>query len=439
MRSGPGLLAAAVSAAVLVAALPSTARAAVPTTSCALSQRTQTDRRPDVLAGPSIQVIYAHPSDAADNFGSMASKIATDVATGNAWFLREDPTRAPRWDRYPFPGCATDLSQLDIADVSLPGTAAGYAPVRNRWTRLRTALTAAPYRFNSAYKKYLVYYDGPVDDDDLCGQGAGAPAGQGFAIMYAQTCGQVVGDGGMATAVAFHELLHSFGAVGGGALHECQQPNDGHTCDNPRTADIMYPFTAGEPIDQLFLDPGRDDYWGAGPIDGRESAFLVRLDQPQQQLTVSHSGTDGIVESDVPGVYCSRTCVSSWGAGSEVELVATASPGSRFVGWSGACSGRSPCFVTVDRATNVTAAFSVATRTLSVAVRGKGNVSSTPEGLACSAACGHAFPRGATVRLRAKAARGYRFAGWSGACRGTAACAVTLSGNKRVTATFARR
>ena len=429
---------AAASAAVVFAALPSTARAAVPTTACAASQQVQSDRRPDVLAGPSVQVLYVRPSDAPNNFATVASKIATDIATGNAWFLREDPTRAPRWDLYPFPGCASDLSRLDIADVTLPGAAAAYSPVQNRWTRIRTALAAPPFNFKSAYKKYLVYYDGPVDEDDLCGQGGGSPAGQGWAIMYTRTCGQQIGDGGMATAVTFHELLHTFGAVGPGALHECSPPNNGHTCDLPRNRDIMYPFTNGEPIEQLFLDPGRDDYWGTGPIDARESPFLVRLDQPHPQLTVTHAGPDGLVESDLPGVYCTQTCVSSWEAGTQVELVARAAAGSRFLGWSGACTGLSPCLVSVDRATGVTATFGPLTQTLSVVVHGKGKVTSSPAGLACTKACGKAFPGGGTVRLVAKAVRGYRFAGWGGACIGKGGCLVTLSGDKRVTARFVR-
>lgn len=438
MRSTLGLLAAA-AAAVLFAALPSTARAAVPTTACAATERVQGDRRPDVLAGPSIQVMYVRPSDAPDNFATMASKIATDVATGNAWFLREDPTRAPRWDLFPFPGCASDLGRLDIASVALPSTAASYAPLRNRWTRIRSALAGPPFGFNSPYKKYLVYYDGRVEEDDLCGQGGGNPAGQGWAIMYVQTCDQVIGDGRMATAVAFHELLHTFGVVGAGAVHECPTPNNGHTCDLPRTTDIMYPFTAGEAIEDLFLDPGRDDYWGAGPVDGRESPFLVRLDEPQPQLTVGHAGTGGRVESDLPGVYCTQTCVSSWETGTEVALVATPAPGSRFVGWSGACTGRGVCFVTVDAARSVTATFAVSTQALRVAVRGKGRVTSSPAGLSCSTICSRSFRGGSTVRLVAKAAVGNRFAGWSGACRGKGACMVSLTGEKRVTATFARR
>jgi Divergent InlB B-repeat domain len=438
VRARLGVLAAA-AAAVFFAGFPSIAHAIVPTTSCAASARAQADRRPDVLAGPSVQVIYAHPVNGPDNFGAMASEIATDIATGNAWFLREDPTRVPRWDLFPFANCGNDLGRLDIADVTLPGSIAAYASPAGRWQRIRGQLSGAPFGFDSSFKKYLVYYDAPVSDVELCGQGGGAPTGQGYAIMYVQACGQTVGDGGLATAVTFHELLHTFGVVGAGAPHECPPPNNGHTCDPAQVRDILYPFTFGEPLDALFLDPGRDDYWGGGPVDGRKSPFLVHLDEREQQLTVAHTGPAGLVASNLPGVFCSETCVSSWTAGTRVELVARASTGSRFLGWRGACSGLSTCSVTLDRTTAVTAAFVAATQKLQVAIRGKGTVTSSPAGLSCSRACSASFSGGSTVRLTAKAARGYRFVSWSGGCSGRGGCSVALSGDKHVTATFAKR
>jgi len=323
--------------------------------------------------------------------------------------------------------------------VTLPGSVASYASPSGRWQRLRSQLLGAPYGFDSSFKKYLVYYDAPVDDITLCGQGGGSPDGQGYAIMYIQACGQLVGDGGLATAVTFHELLHTFGVVAAGAPHECPAPNNGHTCDPGQVHDILYPFTFGEPLDALFLDPGRDDYWGAGPVDGRRSPFLVHLDEPQQQLSVGHTGPAGLVTSNLPGVYCSDTCVSSWTAGTRVELVATAPAGARFIGWSGACSGRGACSVTVDAAKTVTAEFGNATQVLQVSVRGKGSVTSSPRGISCSRSCSASFAGDSTVRLTAKAARGFRFVRWSGGCSGRGACAVALSGDKNVTATFAKR
>jgi hypothetical protein len=68
---------------------------------------------------------------------------------------------------------------------------------------------------------------------------------------------------------------------------------------------------------------------------------------------------------------------------------------------------------------------------------GSGTVSSSPAGITCDPACAtqaQQFQEGTTVSLNAAAAPGSTFAGWSGACSGTAACSVT--DNATVTARF---
>jgi ABC-type transport system substrate-binding protein len=80
-------------------------------------------------------------------------------------------------------------------------------------------------------------------------------------------------------------------------------------------------------------------------------------------------------------------------------------------------------------------------RTLNVdlAGTGGGTVSITPDGedaIDCSSDCSHDFPDGTHVTLTAAAADGSQFSGWSGACSGTDACALTLTADMNVTATF---
>ena len=76
--------------------------------------------------------------------------------------------------------------------------------------------------------------------------------------------------------------------------------------------------------------------------------------------------------------------------------------------------------------------------TLSVtrAGTGTGTVSSAPAGISYGATCSAQFAQGTSVTLSATPDSGFTFSGWSGACSGTGACAVTLSANASVTATF---
>ncbi len=76
--------------------------------------------------------------------------------------------------------------------------------------------------------------------------------------------------------------------------------------------------------------------------------------------------------------------------------------------------------------------------TLSVAKAGNGagTVSSSPSGVSCGGTCSASFTSGTSVTLTAAAASGSTFAGWSGACSGTASCTVSMTQARSVTATF---
>ena len=115
--------------------------------------------------------------------------------------------------------------------------------------------------------------------------------------------------------------MHTLGAVPPRAPHDCAGADDGHTCDNDR--DLMYPATDGTPLSGLMLDPGRDDYYGHSGawLDVQDSPWLVQLDR-QSPLSLAVSGS-GQVEADVPGLLCSRSCSTSWNAGTQLSLTAT--------------------------------------------------------------------------------------------------------------------
>lgn len=74
---------------------------------------------------------------------------------------------------------------------------------------------------------------------------------------------------------------------------------------------------------------------------------------------------------------------------------------------------------------------------LTVVVSGKGTVKGGA--ISCPYTCRAALRAGAALRLRATPAAGWRFAGWSGACRGaTVTCTVRLRAAGRLGATFKR-
>jgi len=91
-------------------------------------------------------------------------------------------------------------------------------------------------------------------------------------------------------------------------------------------------------------------------------------------------------------------------------------------------------------ATRAKAARSVfrSTLTVSKSGRGKGKATSSPTGIACGKACSHGYAYGTVVALTAKAAKGSKFAGWSGACTGSRRCKVTTNDNVAVKAKFVR-
>lgn len=79
---------------------------------------------------------------------------------------------------------------------------------------------------------------------------------------------------------------------------------------------------------------------------------------PKEILTVHKSGTgSGKVTSSPAGISCGATCSVGFLQGTAVTLTAKAASGSTFSGWSGACTGKTACKVTVNAATSVTARF----------------------------------------------------------------------------------
>lgn len=384
------------------------------------------DRTPNAIAGNPAHWIYAIPSDGQDQLAAWANAMQTDADAIDAWWRAQDPTRVPRDDLAQF-SCGL---QLDISSVRLQFSGAQLVATDETFGLIADSLISKG--FESRFTKLLVYYDGPVSRDDLCGQAASDRAGFGVAIVYVRACG------GVATAiVAVHELVHTLGAVPDGAPHNCPPPDDGHTCDAAN--DLLYPYVDEGPLSGLVLDPGRDDYYGHSGswLDIQDSPWLVQLDrQASFALTVTGPGT---VTGDVPGLQCSQSCTTTWNRDTVLELAATPGSGAKLVRWGGACAGALSCRVTVADGAALSALFAPTAYRMTVGVAGMGVVRSSRSGISCRPRCSASFSSYIPLRLTAKPAKGWRFRRWSGACRGTRpVCTLPMTSNSRARAIFVR-
>ena len=383
-----------------------------------------TDRLPDAVASYQLHAVYAIPSDGTDRYFQDAPLIARDLAAIDSWWVGQDPTRTLRWDRQAFPGCDSLFGGLDITFLHLPLPASAYAdPEHGGYTNLLTGLRAS---FLDPYKKYAVFYDGPIDPNaEICGVSSFGPTDRGSSYAFTLVQGDAaegrcgsLGNSDYMAQTAVHEVIHNLGAVSSAAPHVCL---GGHVCDS--VADVMAPGGTSNSLFDYALDVGRDDYYGHSESwwDVQDSAWLSHLNAPQFPLTVARIG-NGKVTSNLPGIACPPACSISWDSGTTVILTATPPPsGQQFLGWSGACTGQT-CALTMDAAKSVTAMFGLPPAHLAIRVAGRGRVTSTPARLSCPPKCSASFPAGTAVRLTAAPAKGWRFRGWSGPCRGTGRC-----------------
>jgi phospholipase C len=74
--------------------------------------------------------------------------------------------------------------------------------------------------------------------------------------------------------------------------------------------------------------------------------------------------------------------------------------------------------------------------TVTLAGTSTGTVTSTPAGISCPSTCTASFSSGNSVKLTVVPGKGAYFAGWSGACKGTGSCTLTMNAAKSATATF---
>jgi hypothetical protein len=171
-------------------------------------------------------------------------------------------------------------------------------------------------------------------------------------------------------------------------------------------------------------------------MDGSKSATAT-FAPPDKAFPLAVVAAGGAVTSDLPGIDCGLQCTGSFGTGVRVVLNGSGAG----LSWSGACSGSDPaCALTMDGPKAIVASFGGAVPTsypVAVGVNGKGKVASDAGGIDCEAVCATTYPARSAATLVASPLDGWRFSGWSGACRGVSlACRIVASGPIAALATF---
>jgi hypothetical protein len=153
------------------------------------------------------------------------------------------------------------------------------------------------------------------------------------------------------------------------------------------------------------------------------------------------------------GQAAATGCVPSYPAMTVVTLTATPASGHTFTGWSGACTGKKTCTLTLGVKRNVTANFAGPPQlalTVTGGGTGDGIVSSQPDlsppidctiagGVASGTGCRASYPDSTIVTLTATPAPGHTFGWWGGDCAtvGSApSCQLTMSGARSANAVF---
>ena len=215
--------------------------------------RAATDR-PDVVTAQQVHAVVAIPSDAADH-------VRDGREPGSPTTSRRSPrggrARIRRGSRASTRRPSAASTCLDITFVRLSETGAAYTAAGASGA-FESDRRRAPAATGSPYKDYLVYYDGPAVETDVCGIGGTAR------VRHRAWRSRVVLAAGLPRACRSTRSRPTSCCTRSARSrpatpHAC--PGDaGHPCDSP--TDVLYPFASGQPLSPLFLDFNHDDYYG---------------------------------------------------------------------------------------------------------------------------------------------------------------------------------
>ncbi len=397
----------------------STQGSARPVAALASSLDRATADRPDDVSGPQVHFLYVLPADGVDRAFDTGGQVAAMVGAAQRWLFSKTGLSL-KLDKY--------QGQLDVSFLRLQESGSSLAALGPRIAdRIGEEIHGAGFGAGPDSKKYVAMYDGPSQG---CGYANWPPVVPGniAIVSVLAACGP---DTDYSVRAILHEVFHTFGEVPMSAPH---QSGNGHVTDDPN--DLMWGGSYVAPLESTVIDADHADYWNDLQAQAN-GGFLER--NAYANLKVKVTGDGSIVSGSGFGgsVDCADSCSYVVERG---QLMLTAQPntGSRFVGWSGACSGQGACTLTVNGDQAVSAAFAPSlpkSWALQVLIRGRGMVNGAPGG-PCSKSCVRMIPEGKKVTLTAVPAGGWKFVKWTGC---PSRCSLALVRRKIVTATFVKK
>jgi uncharacterized repeat protein (TIGR02543 family) len=157
---------------------------------------------------------------------------------------------------------------------------------------------------------------------------------------------------------------------------------------------------------------------------------------PEFPLSFNSTGTGSGTFECAVDVGAAGPCLGAYPEGASVTVTPKPAAGSRFVNWTGDCTGAGTCTVTMTAAHGIGAVFDLESVTpptefaLTVTAPINGNI-------ACNGGrCAAKYPAGTVVAVTAAPAAGYEFAGWTGDCLGATVCTLTMNTAHAVGASF---
>jgi hypothetical protein len=154
------------------------------------------------------------------------------------------------------------------------------------------------------------------------------------------------------------------------------------------------------------------------------------------QLSFLESGADG--DRYIDGIQCDPNCLKNYPNGTIVTLTVVPKINVEFLGFSGECTGKTTCQVTLSKDTAVTANFQnkITPVYYDLAFTGDSGGAISVNGVACGQDCSGSYLVGSVIELSAQPISAYSFDGFAGACTGTANCSLTVNSDLTITAAF---